>query len=153
MKTRAKKKKAEVVEIDGQFYRVKSNGKPGVMLTHNANTLTESAFFGMIRSALRQASKFWKPKLLALARRERAYTGTNKRIKREYQCECCTKWFVRAKIEVNHKIECGSLKRFEDIPEFCKRLFVEDVSLLEVLCLTCHTETTARQKESKKNDK
>jgi hypothetical protein len=145
VKKRKKTKKPEVVEINGQFFRVKANGKPGVELTHNANTLTESAFFGLIRSALRRASQFWKPKIIALNAKGREYTGTNKRIKREYQCDTCSKWFVRAKIEVNHKVECGSLRSFEDIPDFCRRLFVEDLGGWEVLCLTCHQLETNKQ--------
>ncbi len=147
MLKKAKAKKKQRILIDGAYYTLKSNGKPGVKLTHNDGWMTESAFFGLIRSALRLASKYWKPKLAALAVRERAYTGTNKRIKREYQCEHCSEWFVRAKIEVNHKVPCGSLTCFEDLPGFCKRLFIEGTEGWEVLCLACHQICTNEERK------
>ena len=35
--------------------------KPRVPRTRNAGTMTEAAFWSMIRSALRQKSRWWKP--------------------------------------------------------------------------------------------
>lgn len=139
----AKKKR---IQIDGKWYSLKNNGKPGVELTHNDGWLSESAFFGTIRSALRLASKFWKPKIRYLEERSRPYTGKCKKTKKEYQCEQCRKWFVRAKIEVNHVNPCGSLKCFEDLPEFCRKLFIEIDGGWEVLCLTCHQKETNKQR-------
>ena len=49
--------------------------------THNAATMTESAFWSFIRSALRQKSRWWKPISIAKQKAKRAYKGKNKRQK------------------------------------------------------------------------
>lgn len=69
-----------------------------------------------------------------------------------YLCAECNRLFDRKEVEVNHKIPLGSLKNYEDLPGFCERLFVEDLSLLEVLCKECHKEETAWQREQRKNN-
>ena len=55
----------------------------------------------------------------------------------------------RKSVEVNHMIPLGSLKTYEDLPGFCERLFVEDISKLEVLCKECHKGETAKQREER----
>jgi len=54
---------------------------------------------------------------------------------------------VRQSVEVNHIVPVGSLKSYADLPGFCERLFVEDVSLLEVVCKECHAEITKAQRK------
>lgn len=126
--------------------------KKTIKKTRNAGTLTESQYFSKLRSALRNAFRWWKPLSIALDNSSRAYNGLNKRIKKEYQCNHCKEWYIRKNIEVHHKIECGSLKTYDDIVPFIQKLTTENVSTLEVLCKECHLKETKKLKLSKKNE-
>lgn len=140
------KKKARIRTFkDGKYYSPR-----GVELSRNLQTETEAEHMSKIRSAIRNASKYWKPAMEALQRAHRPYTGTSKRIKHEYLCYGCKKWYQRTHVEINHITECGSLKSYDDIPEFLRRLFCEDVDGYNILCSTCHLVVTKQQKESKK---
>lgn len=129
---------------DGVYYSAR-----GVPLTRNGGWETESEHMAKIRSALRNASKFWKPAVAALEAAGRPYTGTNKRIKKEYQCVNCCQWYVRAKVEINHIVACGSLKCYADVLQFLERLFCESISDYEILCKECHLKVTKEQKEQR----
>lgn len=121
--------------------------------TRNLGTETESGHMGKIRSALRNLSRFWKPALAAINNVRRMYTGSNKRIKYEYQCSGCKKWFIRKDVHINHVVPCGTLKCYEDVPAFLYRLFIEDVDGYNVLCKKeCHLAETAEQKLRSKKD-
>jgi len=108
-------------------------------------TLTESAFWAFIRSALRQKSRWWKPIYLAKVNARRSYAGVNKRQKFEYQCNHCKKWFPEKKVNVDHIIPAGTLTCANDLPGFVERLFVE-IEGLQVLCSDCHNEKTKNEK-------
>lgn len=120
--------------------------------THNANTLTESQYFGKLRGALRQAFRWWKPMQLALDAASRPNKSTNKRLKKEYQCNKCKLWFKRADVEIDHKIECGSLSCYEDIVPFIQRLAAENVNAYQILCKKCHKVKTKEYKDKNKNN-
>lgn len=102
----------------------------------NSGTMTESAFWGFIRSALRQKSRWWKPRLNALNNFKRPSKSTNKRLKWEFQCQKCFNWFPQKDVQVHHLIEAGSLKCKEDLPGFVERLFAEEGWIC--LCKICH---------------
>lgn len=121
--------------------------KPKVLVPkpRNAGTMTESAFWSFIRSALRQKSRWWKPILQCKLAARRAYKGPNKRQKFEYQCAICEKWFQEKKINVDHIIPAGSLNCAADLPGFVERLFCEQDNL-QVLCEKCHDEKTKTEK-------
>ncbi len=119
--------------------------KPRVAKPRNAGTMTESAFWSFIRSALRQKSRFWKPILQCKYEARRAYKGPNKRQKFEYLCNSCNKWFPDKKINVDHMVPAGSLNCAQDLPGFVERLFCEKEHL-QVLCETCHDEKTKQEK-------
>jgi len=121
--------------------------KPKVLVPkpRNAGTMTESAFWSFIRSALRQKSRWWKPILQCKLAARRAYKGPNKRQKFEYQCAICEKWFQEKKINVDHIIPAGSLNCAADLPGFVERLFCEKDNL-QVLCEKCHDEKTKTEK-------
>lgn len=112
-----------------------------VIKTRNAGTFTESAFLVFLRNALRRRSIVWKPISLCRERAKRAYTGSNKRQKFEYQCNVCKKWFKATEIAVDHIIPVGSLKTVEDLPKFVNGLFCE-IENLQCICSTCHTAKT-----------
>ena len=103
----------------------------------NSGTMTESAFWSFIRSALRQKSRWWKPISECKLKARRAYKGPNKRQKFEYQCKKCKQWFAEKNINVDHIKAAGSLNCAEDLPGFINRLFCE-IDNLQVLCEPCH---------------
>ena len=135
---------------------VKKVKNPKVPRTRNNFTLTESAFWGFIRSTLRNASRWWKPIAQCRADSKRAYKGTKKLQKWEYQCNHCKDWFMEKEIAVDHKIEAGSLTCGDDLKGFVERLFVE-VDGLQILCNkrldgkeSCHKKKTDAFMKSKK---
>lgn len=111
-------------------------------------TLTESAFWSFIRSALRQKSRWWKPISLAKSLAKRPYKGPLKRQKFEYQCNCCKKWFPDKEVSVDHIVPAGSLMCAADLPGFVERLFCE-VDGLQVLCSECHNIKTQKEKNER----
>jgi len=119
--------------------------------TRNANTLTEAAYFGFIRSALRKAFQYnWKPVQQALDHASRPSQSANKRIKKEYQCNLCKAWFQRAEVEIDHIKECGSLRCYEDIPIFIQNLLPEDHKAYQIACKPCHKKKTKAYMDAKK---
>ena len=114
--------------------------------TRNAGTMTESQFFAMIRSALREKSRWWKPTGIARLKSRRPYKGPIKRQKYEYQCNHCKQWFPIKQTQVDHIIPAGRLSSFDDLGEFAKRLFVEEDGL-QILCSKCHDIKTKNEKE------
>ena len=109
--------------------------------TRNAGTMTESAFWSFIRSALRQKSRWWKPITECKMKARRPYKGPNKRQKFEYLCNSCKRWFPDKQINVDHIVGAGSLNCGQDLPGFVDRLFCEQDNL-QVLCTTCHDHKT-----------
>jgi 5-methylcytosine-specific restriction endonuclease McrA len=116
-----------------------------VVKTRNAGTMTESAFWSFIRSALRQKSRWWKPITECKMKARRAYKGTNKRQKFEYHCNQCKGWFPEKQINVDHIVPAGSLNCAQDLPAFVERLFCEQDNL-QVLCEKCHDHKTKLEK-------
>lgn len=117
-----------------------------VIKTRNAGTMTESAFWSFIRSGLRQKSRWWKPITECKLKAKRAYKGTNKRQKFEYQCASCKNWFPEKQINVDHIKPAGSLNCAQDLPGFVERLFCE-IDNLQVLCEKCHDVKTKLEKK------
>lgn len=124
----------------------KTRKKKVVTKPRCAGTMTESAFWSFIRSALRQKSRWWKPISLAKAKAKRTYKGPLKRQKFEYQCNECKLWFPDKHVNVDHIIPAGSLNCAEDLPGFVERLFCE-VEHLQVLCSECHNIKTKNEKK------
>lgn len=107
---------------------------------------TEAAFWAFIRSGLRGMSRRWPPLVrLAMKRQRRPNQSSNRRMKWEFQCQDCQRWFPGKLVEVDHIEPCGSLKSFEDLPGFAARLFCE-VDGLQVLCNECHGAKTSGRK-------
>ncbi len=120
--------------------------KPRVERTRNGGHETQSMHMSKIRSALRNLSRWWKPFAIALKEASHTtYVGRAKRVM--YLCASCNKLYTRKSVEVNHMVPVGSLKTYADLPGFCERLFVEDTSLLEVVCKGCHSEITSEQRK------
>ena len=121
--------------------KAKKPKKEKVPRTRASGTMTESAFWGWIRSALRRRTVYWKPVSDAKHAARRPYTGENKRQKYEYQCAECQHWFPDKNVEVDHITPAGSLKSSDDLKAFVERLFCE-ADGLRVLCKDCHYKIT-----------
>jgi len=100
-------------------------------------TMSNSQFFGMIRSCLRQKSRWWHSIKVCRDKCKIPYKGVNKRRKFSYICELCKGEFDAKNINIHHTIECGTLTCFEDIAGFAERLFC-DSNLLQCICTKCH---------------
>lgn len=123
--------------------------KSRVEKTRNAGTMSESAFWSFIRSALRQKSRWWKPITQCKMKARRPYRGANKRQKFEYQCKECSGWFAEKHINVDHIVPAGTLTNAQDLPDFVEKLFCE-MDNLQVLCTTCHDRKTKSEKDERK---
>ena len=105
--------------------------------TRNSHTWSEGEFWSFIRASLRNRTRWWKPKLEALKRARRVSKSRNKRLKWEFRCNMCKKWFPQKEVEVNHITPVGSLRSSDDLAGFVSRLFCERQGL-EVVCKICH---------------
>lgn len=114
--------------------------------TRAGGTMTESQFWGFIRSGLRSKSQRWPPRFHILNKNKRTTKG--KRHRYEYQCDECKEWFKQTDIQVDHVIPCGSLRSFDDLPEFTERLFCEEEGL-RLLCKGCHQIKTNEERDAK----
>lgn len=110
--------------------------------TRNGGKWTEARYFGFIRSALRSAFQKWPPKHEAKAA-ARVQHNT-------YVCAECDKWYGSSQVQVDHIEPCGSLKKFDDLPDFVERMFCEAEGF-QVLCKDCHQAKTNREKKERKN--
>ena len=116
---------------------------------------TEAAFWGFLRSGIRQISTRWPPIADALMAARRPYTGPNARQKWEYECSECHCFSPQAvtkagkrktMVHVDHIHECGKLLSYRDVSGFVERLFCEAEGL-RVLCHECHAARTAKSRE------
>ncbi len=120
----------------------------------NSGTMTNAQFFGKIRSTLRKSFMYWKPIMEALKAASRpSENKENKLLKTEYQCAICKNWFKRTDVHVDHVVECGSLRSYDDVVPFIKRLTTEGKENYQVLCKkTCHlSKSVAKNAENRKN--
>lgn len=118
---------------------------------------TEARFWGFIRSGLREKFNRYPPKYETLKQAcSDVSTGevykTGKRAGQEktvkmYHCAECKEHFRQKDVQVDHTIQAGSLKTFDDLPGFVERLFCgpED---LQVLCKPCHEIKTQQEKKN-----
>lgn len=118
--------------------------------TRNAGTMTEAEYFQQIRYALRKQFRWWKPMIQALKNAERPSQSKNKRLKYEYQCAVCKNWYPRTGVQIDHKIPCGQLNKYEDIAPFIKSLTKEGTDSYQILCKKHHLVKTRKEKEERK---
>ena len=120
--------------------------------TRNMNTWTEAKFWGKIRSLLRKMSMYWVPRREALRRARRPNESGNLRLKWQYKCSGCGKWFREDEVAVDHIIPCGQLKCLDDLAPFVSRLLPENPEAFQVLCTaSCHHSKTQEEREARKH--
>lgn len=113
---------------------------------------SEAVFWSFVRSGLRSKHQRYPPRYAVLKAAERQSQSDNKRLKYEYQCNKCKLWHAKKDVKVDHIVPCGSLKTYEQLPGFVRRLFV-GVKGLQVLCDKCHNLKTIEDRlKSKEND-
>lgn len=139
-----KKKKAKKPK------RIAKPRKNAPLKPHNMGKWTVAKYFGTIRSALRRAFRYYAPMQEALNRASRPYVGTSKLQKKEYQCNECKQWFKRADVEIDHILELGELRCYEDIVPFIKRLTTEDPNDYQILCKPHHLIKTHAARDKRK---
>ena len=105
--------------------------------TRASNTLSEGEYWQMIRAALRNRTRFWKPKLDALKKARRPSQSSNKRLKWEFQCCKCKNWFPQKMVEAHHVEPAGKLNSSDDLKEFVDKLFCEEEGF-KIICKPCH---------------
>jgi len=113
--------------------------------TRNAGRWSEGEFWQSIRSALRNRTRFWVPKLEALKKARRPSQSVNKRLKWEFMCAECKNWFPQKGVQVHHDVEAGKLNSAEDLAGFVERLFAEEG--WTVMCRGCHSEHHKKLKQ------
>lgn len=71
--------------------------------------------------------------------------------KRRYEAKCaaCKKWHVQKDIQVDHIVPAGSLKSYDDLPMFVRRLFCEAENL-QLMCKPCHQIKTNQERKDAK---
>lgn len=115
--------------------------------TRAGQTWTEARFWSFVRSGLRAMWQKWPVKWQVLAEARRAYNGPDKRVKWEYQCNSCKKWYKTKEVSVDHIEPAGSLKTYQDLPRFVEKLLCEKENL-QVLCKGCHDKKTKEERSS-----
>jgi len=132
--------------IDGKWYRLRSNGKPGVQLTRAGNTITEAEFYQRILSFARKGTKYWPPAMACKLAARRAYKGNNKLQKWEYLCAQCNKWFKDKEIQIDHITPLGGINGLDKIVEWYTRAYPE-IEGYQMLCKkNCHSAKTRKEK-------
>lgn len=108
---------------------------------------TESYILSRIRATLRRLSIQMPAARICRLNARRAYTaGVNPRQKYEVQCSRCKEWFSDKFIDVDHVEPAGSLRSFDDVGPFARRLLFPGPDGLRCLCKECHK---ARHREEK----
>lgn len=117
----------------------------------NCPDMTTAKFWGTIRSDLRKRWMYFpeRKKALIAARVGKLVNERTGRKCIHVKCTECEGLFLEKECDVDHKIDVGSLKCFEDMPGFMDRLFCKSEDL-KILCKACHQEKTNAKRRRKK---
>lgn len=110
---------------------------------------SSAKFWQFIRSGLRAKWQRFPSRYAVLNEAKSEYKGKNKGQKWQYKCAQCKKKFLQREVSVDHITPAGVLNSFEDLPEFCRRLFVGP-DKLQVLCKSCHDTKSAQERKDNK---
>lgn len=142
------RRKRAAKKVTKKVARKRPVPRAGLVRPHAGGQWTSARFFGFIRSSLRNASSRWSPALACLKEAEvgKRVNGRSGRIAMHYRCAGCGAELPRKLVQIDHIIEAGSLRCFEDLPEFTRRLFCEKEGYA-VLCIPCHLSKTRSARE------
>lgn len=85
----------------------------------------------------------WPPRTKALQKARRKSKLADKRVKWEYKCNHCNKWFKNKDIQVDHIIPKGRYSQ-ETFFIWLDRLFCETDGF-QILCVPCHKKKSAKE--------
>lgn len=112
-----------------------------VAKTRNGATLTEAAFWGMVRSGLRRTFRWWKPALAALKAARVPFRGPRGQ-RWAFLCADCQKLFLRRQVQIDHIVPVGALTDYAHVGEFLRRLTTERPEDFACRCRKCHQKKT-----------
>jgi len=72
------------------------------------------------------------------------------RLVKMYMCATCGNVLPAKDVQIDHIKNVGTLKDFDDLPDFVRNLFC-DASELQVLCKECHKEKTKKERYGKRS--
>lgn len=113
--------------------------------TRNLNTISEAAYWGLVRSGLRRTFRFWKPAMAALRAARISAPGPRGR-KWLFVCAGCGRKFLQKGVQVDHKVPTGKLTDYAHVAEFLRRLTPESPDDFQVMCKPCHQTKTNNEK-------
>lgn len=99
-------------------------------------SLTDSQYWGMIRSALRSGMRFYPAKLEVLKAAKSPCINCGKQ-KWQFKCNVCGGQFKATEVQVDHIEPAGSLLSYADLPKFVEGLYCGEDNL-QVICKSCH---------------
>jgi len=104
---------------------------------------TTARFYAFLRSSLRQAWNKYPPKYEALKSAEIGRIRNKKtgKLCKHYKCAECGGIFPAKDVQVDHIVDVGTLKSFDDLKGFAERMFCSSKGL-RVLCRQCHNNKT-----------
>ena len=118
--------------------------------TRNGGTMTEAAFWGMLRSGLRRTFRYWKPAAAVLGASKQPFHGPRGQ-RFAYLCAGCGKLHKRKNVNIDHVEPCGQLTSFDHLPDFARRLTAEGAESYQVLCKQCHSKKTDAERSAIKS--
>ena len=95
------------------------------------------ALITFLKNNLRKISAKWGPIWKTKLKARRPHKGPNKRLKYEYQCFKCKKYYPNKNVQVDHIIPVGKFSEAKDMVGYVERLFCCEDDL-QVLCTKCH---------------
>lgn len=112
--------------------------------TRNHGTMTESQYMGMIMSALRKRSMFWKP-VQECKKAARVSRG-------KYLCALCGSIVSNKEAKIDHIEPVKPLDGHDSWDGVTDRLFCE-IDGLQLLCSTCHDKKTKHENAERRKRK
>lgn len=109
---------------------------------------SKAKYWAFVRSGLRRLWSRWPIKYVVKKNARRKNQSDNARLKWEFQCNKCKKWFPDKFVTVDHIIQCGTLREYSDLPQFVKTLLC-GAENLQVLCDDCHSLKTKKERADK----
>lgn len=113
---------------------------------------TEGRIRSFITSTLRGGLRRWPPKweVLKEAKIGKKINEKSGRLAEHYLCAKCKKVYISKDVQVDHINPVVDIKKgFTTWDEFIKRLYCEKKDL-QVLCIKCHKEKTAKERIKRK---